>query len=159
MPRKVPAQVSASVIIPAPWPITWEDIRSTRRAISAAARRENVRSKMRRGSAPSTIKCATLCASVLVFPDPAPAITSKGRAAVPPLNAVLDGPPLFGVEFGEIGSGHVESPPLDRKPRSLFPVLFAIVSAGLQGWACNDCQMAVYRLPTDRRFPWASRHD
>jgi hypothetical protein len=74
----VPAQVSASVITPALLPITWRAILSTRRVISAAARRENVISKMRRGSAPVTIKWATLCARVLVLPEPAPAITRSG---------------------------------------------------------------------------------
>ena len=37
-------------------------------------------SRMRRGSTQLTIRCATRCATVLVFPDPAPAITSNGAA-------------------------------------------------------------------------------
>src|SRR5580692_11495806 len=60
---------------------------STLRAISAAARRENVSSRMRRGSAPLMIRCATLCASVLVLPEPAPAMIKSGPAsasAAPP---------------------------------------------------------------------------
>ena len=52
MPWKVPAQASASVITPALSPITLRAIRSTRLVISDAARRENVISRMRRGSAP-----------------------------------------------------------------------------------------------------------
>src|SRR5262245_11152777 len=54
--------------------------RSTRRVIYAAARREKVSSRMRRGSAPLTIRCPTRCASVLVLPEPAPAMTSSGAA-------------------------------------------------------------------------------
>jgi len=54
-----------------------------RGAISDAARRENVINRMRRGSAPLTIRCATRCASVLVLPEPAPAITSRGPAIWP----------------------------------------------------------------------------
>src|ERR1700724_3157754 len=63
------------------------DVDEPARAISAAARRENVSSRMRRGSAPLMIRCATLCASVLVLPEPAPAIIKSGPAsasAAPP---------------------------------------------------------------------------
>jgi len=56
----------------------------TRRVISSAARRENVSSRMRCGSAPFTSRCATRCASVLVLPEPAPAITSSGGPTVAP---------------------------------------------------------------------------
>ena len=60
--------------------------RCARRAasISAAARREKVISRMRRGSAPLTIRCATRWASVLVLPEPAPAMTRSGPAGAPP---------------------------------------------------------------------------
>ena len=59
----------------------------TRRSISWAARRLKVSSSMRCGSAPWRIRRATRCASVLVLPDPAPAMTSSGRvsAAVSPV--------------------------------------------------------------------------
>ncbi len=103
MPWKVPAQVSASVITPALSPITLRAIRSTRRVISAAARRENVISRIRRGSAPLTIRWATRWARVLVLPDPAPAMTSSGGAANPARSAVLDGAALLGIERVEIG--------------------------------------------------------
>ena len=79
MPWKGPAQVSASVATPALLPMTLRAIRSTRRVISAAARRENVINKIRRGSAPLTMTWATRCASVFVFPGPAPAMTRNGR--------------------------------------------------------------------------------
>ena len=62
-------------------------MRSTRRVISAAARREKVKSMMRRGSAPFSIRNATRCASVEVLPEPAPAMMSSGPAsptAAPP---------------------------------------------------------------------------
>jgi hypothetical protein len=77
MPWYVPAQVGASVMITALSPMTLRAIRSTRLVISDAARRENVIRRIRRGSAPWTIRWA----SVLAFPDPAPAMTSKGGAA------------------------------------------------------------------------------
>src|SRR6266404_6500576 len=82
MPWNVPAQASASVMMPALSPITLRAIRPTRFVISDAARRENVISRMRRGSAPLTIRWATRCARVLVLPDPAPAITRSGSPDV-----------------------------------------------------------------------------
>src|SRR6266446_2103111 len=78
MPWNVPAQVRASIITPALSPIAFRDIRSTRFVISAAARRENVMSRIRRGSAPLTMRWATRCARVLVLPEPAPAMTKSG---------------------------------------------------------------------------------
>src|SRR5271163_4888892 len=63
---------------PALLPRTCRAMRSTRRVISAAARREKVISRIRRGLALLTIRWATRCASVLVFPDPAPAMTRSG---------------------------------------------------------------------------------
>ena len=56
---------------------------------------------MRRGSAPSTMRCATRWASVLVLPEPAPAMTSSGR-----VGRMLGGAPLVRIEGGEMG-GHV----------------------------------------------------
>lgn len=53
-------------------------MRCTRRVISSAARRETWYSR-RSGSAPSASKCATRCASVLVLPVPAPAMTKAVR--------------------------------------------------------------------------------
>ena len=49
-----------------------------RRVISSAARRVNVNSNKRRGSAPPRISRATRCASVLVLPVPAPAAINSG---------------------------------------------------------------------------------
>ena len=51
---------------------------STRRPISAAARRLKVSSSIRPGLIPPAIRHATRCASVLVFPVPAPAMISSG---------------------------------------------------------------------------------
>ena len=62
-------------------------MRSARRSISAAARREKVSSRMRPGSAPLTVKCATQCAKVWVLPEPAPAMTSNGPAMFAPFVA------------------------------------------------------------------------
>ena len=56
-------------------------MRSARRVISCAARRENVSSRIRRGSAPRAISAATRCASVCVFPVPAPAMIRSGRSS------------------------------------------------------------------------------
>src|SRR3954471_18263717 len=67
---------------PALSPITLRAMRSTRLLISLAARRENVISRMRCGSAPLRIRLATRCASVFVLPEPAPAITSSGRVSL-----------------------------------------------------------------------------
>ena len=90
-------------MIPALSPITLRAIRSTRLVISDAARRENVINKIRRGSAPWTIRWATRWARVLVLPDPAPAMTSSGAAAnASGGDAVLDRPPLLGIERFEI---------------------------------------------------------
>src|SRR4051794_2110032 len=91
---------------PALFPITLRAMHSTRLVISDAARRENVISRIRRGSAPWTIRCATRCARVLVFPDPAPAMTSRGGAASPPA-AVLDSPPLLRIKSFEVGGCHL----------------------------------------------------
>src|ERR1700758_249013 len=71
-------------MIPALSPRTLRAIRSTRLVISDAARRENVISRILRGSAPWTIRWATRWARVLVLPEPAPAMTSSGAAADPP---------------------------------------------------------------------------
>ncbi len=71
--------------------------------ISDAARREKVISRMRRGSTPLTIRWATRWASVLVFPDPAPAMTSSGAGIA---DAMLHSRPLLRIQLGEIGRGH-----------------------------------------------------
>ena len=116
MPWKVPAQASASVMTAALSPITLRAIRSTRCVISEAARRENVINRMRRGSAPPTIRCATRCARVLVLPDPAPAITSSGANGPGPRRAVFDGAPLFRIEAFEIGRCHEnDSPEIEQQ--------------------------------------------
>ena len=83
-------------------------MRSTRRVISAAARREKVISRMRRGSAPLTIRCATRCARVLVLPDPAPAMTSSAAGCGARIGgqAVFHGQPLLRVQLLEVGQGH-----------------------------------------------------
>jgi hypothetical protein len=52
--------------------------RCARLVISAAARRVKVSSRIRSGRVLVTIRCATRCASVLVFPVPAPAMIRSG---------------------------------------------------------------------------------
>ncbi len=92
-------------MMPALSPMTLRAIRSTRLDISDAARRENVISRMRRGSAPQTMRWATRWASVLVLPDPAPAITSNGAKRALADCAMFDCAPLFRIEaFKIIGS-------------------------------------------------------
>ena len=62
-------------------PSAWCTMRPARCTISPAARRENVSSSSRCGSAPRWIRWATRAASVIVLPLPAPAITSSARAS------------------------------------------------------------------------------
>ena len=121
MAWNVPDQASASAVAPALGPRACAAMRSTRRCISAAARREKVRSMMRRGSAPQTTRCATRCASVLVLPVPAPAMMRSGGGAAGERAAVLDGAALLGVELVEVGGGHGAEPAVGRgEPRSSF---------------------------------------
>ena len=101
MAWKVPAQLRPAVRAAALSPRTAPAMRSMRRVISAAARREKVISRMRRGSAPARIRCATRCASVLVLPVPAPAMTSRGPATC--AVAVQHGAALRLVQPLEIG--------------------------------------------------------
>ena len=92
---------------PARSPITWWTIRSTRRVISVAARLEKVIRRIRRGSAPLTIRCATRSASVFVLPEPAPAITrsgAQGAQSSPGRHARRL--VAVGIELVEIGDGH-----------------------------------------------------
>jgi hypothetical protein len=72
---KVPAQLSASLMTVPLSPRTFRVMRSTRFDFSTA---ENVISRIRRGSAPLTMRCATRCARVFVLPDPAPAMIRSG---------------------------------------------------------------------------------
>ena len=73
---------------------------ATRRSISCAARRLKVSSIMRCGSAPWRMRLATRCASVLVLPEPAPAITSSGRVSCARVaGAVLHRLELLRIEF------------------------------------------------------------
>ena len=75
------------------------DALDARASISAAARREKVSSRIRRGSAPLTIEMRHAVASVLVLPEPAPAMTSSGPArARARSDAVLDREALLRIE-------------------------------------------------------------
>ncbi len=84
---------------------------STRRSISAAARRVKVSSRMRRGSAPRSMRCATRCTSVAVLPVPAPATMSSGPSPC------AHGGELLGVELVEHGAVL-----LGRSARSVAPI-------------------------------------
>ena len=128
-------------------------MRWTRRVISTAARRENVMSRIRRGSVPLAARCTTRWASVLVLPDPAPAITrsaassrDRGHRA---RNAVLDSAALVGIELVEIGRGHRRIALLEAKqdePCPMFVRNCAAVSAGFR------------RMGGAKRYPsWAVR--
>ena len=59
-------------------PIVAAMMRSTRRVISAAARRVKVSSRIRPGWTQCRTRLATRWASVLVLPEPAPAMISSG---------------------------------------------------------------------------------
>ena len=109
-------------------------MRSTRRIISAAARRENVSSSMRRGSAPLTMRCATRWASVLVLPEPAPAMIKQRTGRQKLRLAVFDGAPLLGIEPVEIGGGHARGrgkalPPLAARTAPVWKSALAAIAA------------------------------
>src|SRR3981189_793871 len=96
-------------MIPALSPITLRAMRSPRLVISDAARRENVISRIRRGSAPLTIRWATRWARVLVFPELRAGDDQercpRRRVILP--DAMLDGAALLTIEGLEIsGAGH-----------------------------------------------------
>ena len=120
MPWKVPDQASAAAA-----PSAGADARGRRSARPAghlaAARREKVISRMRRGSAPLTMRWATRWASVLVLPEPAPAMTRSGPA-MRRADPVLDGAALVGIEAVEIGGGHLQAnqPVARSRQRTLF---------------------------------------
>src|SRR5665647_2446876 len=77
----------------------------TRRAAAEMLRRVNVSSRMRRGSAPRLMRCATRCTSVAVLPVPAPATMSSGpspcfaAASCSGLSSSSMGGPPFGAVF------------------------------------------------------------
>ena len=98
MAWNVPAQARPAAALV---PLARLRMRSARRSISAAARREKVSSRMRCGSAPVMTRCATRCASVSVLPEPAPAMTSSGRGSAA-ADAVLDRRALVRIELAEI---------------------------------------------------------
>ena len=106
MPWKVPDQASARRPLRLPAERLADDPldapRSSRRR--RGARRSSA--GCGRGSAPLTMRWATRWASVLVLPEPAPAMTSSGPATPPAADAMLDGPALVGIELVEIGGGH-----------------------------------------------------
>src|SRR6202035_1276436 len=93
---------------PALSPITLRAIRSTRRVISAAARREKVISRILRGSAPTDDQVSHPVRQGVGLAGPRPGNDEQWRARrriVLP-DAMLDSPPLFRIEFFEIGDGH-----------------------------------------------------
>jgi hypothetical protein len=114
----VPAQAIASVIVRACSRMTFPTMCSTRRVISEAARREKVSSMIRRGSTLLTIRCATRCASVFVFPEPAPAIIKSGpaRSSEHRLSDVCNrSARTFGAEFPTVAAQYDD---LARLPRA-----------------------------------------
>ncbi len=84
---KVPAHGSTMGTSPSRLRRSFPTTRPARVSSSTAARRLNVRSRMRWGSAPSRIRRATRWAMVLVLPVPAPAMTSSGPCAFAVPNA------------------------------------------------------------------------
>jgi hypothetical protein len=77
MPWKVPDQASAAARSSRPG-FVGAQMRSTRRVHLAGGAAREGQQQDAAGSAPQSTSCATRCASVLVLPDPAPAITSRG---------------------------------------------------------------------------------
>ena len=141
----VPAQVSASVITPAFGPSTLEQMLSTRRPISEAARREKVISRIRRGSIPLTIRFATRCARVLVFPDPAPAMTRSGAAISrrPPATPCSTARRCSAFSLAR-GSGSIEGPGVYGVQLNHVAVLFTSVGCiDLRFPAGDGCRATV----------------
>jgi prevent-host-death family protein len=98
-------------MMPAFFPSTWAEFRSTRRAISAAGRRERLQQHEARVGALDNQMRNPVCEPVCLFGARA-GDDQQGRGADPAsLNATPDGPSLFRIEFGEIRCGHVESSP------------------------------------------------
>ncbi len=97
--------------------------RCARRGASsrAAARREKVSSRMRRGSAPLTTRCATRCASVLVLPEPAPAMTSSGREVLLPRAPAAASAPCSDRRALRLVEGRRAQPPAARPRESTRP--------------------------------------
>ena len=103
MAWKVPDQTSRAGARVAPKAVAM--MRSARRSISAAARREKVSSRMRPGSAPLTIRCATRCARVLGFARARAGNHQQGSGDVGTggNDAMLDGTALLGIQGFKIG--------------------------------------------------------
>ena len=103
----VPAQVSAWVMTPALPPITCRAIRSTRRVISAAARREKVISRIRRDR-PIDHQMGDPVGHGVGLPGARAGDDQERRPGrcVLLLDAMLDGASLFAIEGLEIGGGH-----------------------------------------------------
>jgi hypothetical protein len=103
------------------------EIRSTRR--DPTARRENVRSRMRRTALDNQVRRD----AVLVLPEPAPAMTKSGFGGASLRPDAFDGPSLFRMSLAG-GGGHVRSSRSDlaihlldrywrmtpKRPRSTF---------------------------------------
>ena len=127
--------------------------------------------QIRRGSAPLTIRCATRCASVLVLPEPAPAMISNGPpgAASEPcstarnwasfnstLFALMRAPieRSFDINrhcFGGRACGQFRSFPADdAAPHGSRKLLIALVSNARQAYAVAATGFFVGRPVTKR---------
>ncbi len=107
MAWKVPDQVSASVTIDALPPASCAAIRldAARHLGSGPAREGQQQNPARIGAVEDG--WATRCASVLVLPEPAPAITSNGPPGSP--TPCSDGPALFRIQLRQMRHGHSEN--------------------------------------------------
>ncbi len=103
MPWNVPAQVNASVMTPALSPITLRAMRSTRRVISDAARRENVISRIRRGSAPLNDQMCDPVRERVGLAGSGAGDDQQWRRRQSSHSPVLDGTALLGIKRVEVG--------------------------------------------------------
>ena len=113
---------------------TFAAMRSARRVIVTAARRVNVRSRMRRASAPRTIKCATRCAGVFVLPVPAPAMIRSGPGSSCGSRRYRSRRPRAGSDSAQ--QGVLKGPPLktecNQKYRNEWTIGFGGADSGFQ---------------------------
>ena len=139
---KVPAQVRPSVSAAAP--IAQHLARRSARRAASSRRRPGAKTSSAgcgAGRRRCTIRWATRCASVLVLPEPAPAMTSSGPATS--AAAMLDRQPLRVVQPAEIGRhvgrirGDVAHAPM--KPRFPFVRNRCRSSDEIDDRGCGSC--------------------
>ena len=80
---------------------------STRRPISETARREKVISRIRRGSTPVQNQVGHTMGQCVRLTRSGSGDDKQWRGCVFEPSTVLDGPPLLGIQFGEVVGRHL----------------------------------------------------